>query len=202
MGCYLTNCIGIVLTLVVGSYFRTQNVKSLLFTGPIYPYYQNSYPYISRNISIKLNQTIDINCIANKDLKECNFLSPTNQIYILHRNEDKKCYESKRICLFIKLPNKCVISFRTFTTSDDGTWKCYHSITTSKQTMSQNHDAIIVRKHPTSILFDSFSLIIDESSKTNKPIIPYLYSIFPIIFFIMIMLIVSVESKYRIIHRR
>ena len=70
---YLTNCFGVVLTLVMVSYFKTQNVKPLLFTGTIYPSYQkSSYPYISRNISIKLNHTIYVNCIANKDLKECN----------------------------------------------------------------------------------------------------------------------------------
>ena len=68
--------------------------------------------------------------------------------------------------------------------------------------MSENHDAIIVRKQPGSILFDSFSLILDKSIKTNKPIIPYLYIICPIIIFIVLILIVLVENKYRIIHRR
>lgn len=193
---YLTNCFGVIVTLVVVSYYRTQNVKPQLFTGTIHPSYQKSlHPYISRNISIKINQTIDVNCIANTGLKECNFLSPTNLIYILHRNEDKKCYEHKRICLFIKLPNTCVISFRKITTSDDGTWKCYHTITPPKQTESKIHDAVILRKHPTSILFDSFSLIIDKASKSNNPIFPYLYSIFLIIFFIILISMTPLKSN-------
>ena len=190
--------ISIISTLILWTYLRTQHVYSLLFTRSTHSYYQKAHPYVSRSIIIKLNQSIDINCNGNTYLKGCNFLSPTHQIYTLHRNEDNKCYDSKRICLFTKLPNKCIIRFSKIVNYHNGTWRCYHS-STSKQPMSQNHDAIIVRKQPTSILFDSFSLILDDSNKSQKSFITYLYSIPGIMLFLTLLLVVLSKNKYRIL---
>ena len=190
--------ISIILILILWSYLRTHHVYSRLFTSPTHSYYQKAHSYVSRSITIKVNQSIDINCNRNTYLKECNFLSPTNQMYSLLRNEDKKCYDSKRICLFTKLPNKCVIRFSRIAHYDNGTWQCY-DLSTSKQPMSQNHDAIIVQKQPTSILFDSFSLILDDLDKSKKSFITYLYSIPGIILFLALLLMVSFKNKYRII---
>ena len=187
MGCYLTNCTHIVITLVLWSHFGAQNVKSLILPSPI-----------SRNISIKLNQEINITCVGNTNLQRCNFLSPTNTIYILHRNEAKKCYESERICLFIKLPNQYIIRFKRITIADSGTWECRYS-NTFNESISKNHDAIVVRKQPISILLDSFAIIIDETIKSNQSITPYLYGLLSIIVGLVFCVILSYAYQALII---
>ena len=136
----------------------------------------------SHNFTTSLNQSTEISCITNKYLDGCIVESPIGQIYILNNSKDIKCFNKKRICLYIDLHrHKCNIKVYNVNIQDIGVWRCaYYNMPQESSNNSEKEDVLGISKRSNLLFFYSIILStlsnsdISNLNNTNIYVIPIL----------------------------
>ena len=75
-------------------------------------------------IFVEQNQTFEITCNSNNEIKACSFVTPNNTLLTITHNFNQTWFEGGRIFIAIKNPYTCIVTVQLANTNDVGEWKC------------------------------------------------------------------------------